>query len=91
MSVIREIFEGDLCGTIGSVKLGEKRLGKLFAEFGGETVTVAKERILDAAERQARAVIETWQDGIYHGEALLTMTAMKCRYRHSRDSDGEGQ
>ena len=64
-------FEGDLAAQIGSVKLGEKRLGELIAEFGGETVTAAKERILDAAERQARAVIETWQDGIYHGEALL--------------------
>ena len=31
----------------------------------------AKERILDSAERQARAVIKTWQDGVYHGVALL--------------------
>ncbi len=64
-------FEGDLAAQIGSVKLGEKRLSELIAEFGGETVTAAKERILDAAERQARAVIETWKDGVYHGEALL--------------------
>ena len=66
-----ERFRRDLAAQIGSVKLGEKRLGELIAEFGGETVTAAKERILDAAERQARAVIETWKDGIYHGEALL--------------------
>lgn len=64
-------FEGDLAAQIGSVKLGEKRLSELIAEFGGETVAAAKDRIMDAAERQARAVVETWQDGVYHGEALL--------------------
>ncbi len=64
-------FEGDLAAQIGSVKLGEKRLGELIAEFGADTVTAAKERILDAAESQARAVIDTWQDGVYRGEALL--------------------
>ena len=27
--------------------------------------------MLDGAERQVRAVIATWQDGVYHGEAFL--------------------
>lgn len=64
-------FEGDLAAQIGSVKLGEKRLLELIDEFGVATVTAAKGRILDAAETQARAVIATWVDGVYHGEALL--------------------
>ena len=64
-------FEGDLAAQIGSVKLGEKRLAELIQEFGVETVSGAKDRILDAAETQAREVVESWQDGIYQGEALL--------------------
>jgi N-methylhydantoinase B len=64
-------FEGDLAAQIGSVKLGEKRLGELIAESGAATVSAAMARILDAAEAQARAVIKTWTDGVYHGTALL--------------------
>ena len=64
-------FEGDLAAQIGSAKLGEKRLGELISESGAETVSAAMARILDAAEAQARAVIKTWTDGVYHGTALL--------------------
>ncbi|MBV8889745.1 MAG: hydantoinase B/oxoprolinase family protein, partial [Alphaproteobacteria bacterium] len=43
----------------------------LAAEFGWETANAAIEAVLDGAERQTRAVIAEWADGVYHGEALL--------------------
>ena len=64
-------FRGDLAAMIGSVHIGERRLGALMAEFGAETVEAAVGAILDASERQARAVISGWKDGVYEGEALL--------------------
>ncbi|MFP6772057.1 MAG: hydantoinase B/oxoprolinase family protein [Alphaproteobacteria bacterium] len=64
-------FKGDLAAQIGSVRLGEKRLESLIAEFGAEVVGAAVEIILDSAEQQARAVIDTWADGVYEGVALL--------------------
>jgi N-methylhydantoinase B len=64
-------FKGDLAAQIGSVRLGEKRLESLIAEFGAEVVGAAVEVILDSAEQQARAVIDTWADGVYEGVALL--------------------
>lgn len=64
-------FEGDLAAQIGSVKLGEKRLGALIVEFGAATTNAALSRILDGAEAQARAIIESWTDGVYIGEAHL--------------------
>ncbi len=64
-------FEGDLAAQIGSVHLGERRLNALIAEIGADTVLAAVEQILNASERQARGVIETWRDGTYHGMALL--------------------
>ena len=74
-------FEGDLAAQIGSVKLGEKRLAELIQEFGVETVSGAKDRILDAAETQAREVVESWQDGIYQGgSAVGRRRARQCRY-----------
>ena len=64
-------FRGDLFAMIGSVHIGERRLAALMAEYGAEVVLAAGEAIMDAAERQARAIFETWTDGTYRGEAVL--------------------
>ena len=64
-------FRGDLAAMIGSARVGERRLLALLAEFGSATTHAAIEAVLDGAERQVRAVIAAWPDGIYHGEAIL--------------------
>jgi len=56
----------------------KRRLSRLFAEFGAPVVEAAVETILDAAEAQTRAVVSTWQDGVFYGEAFL-------------DDDGHGR
>ena len=63
---------------VGAAHLGERRLSRLFAEFGAPVVEAAVETILDAAEAQTRAVISTWKDGEFRGEAFL-------------DDDGHGR
>src|SRR5689334_13912167 len=64
-------FRGDLAAMIGSAHVGERRFLALAAEFGWATTHAAIEAVLDGAERQTRAVIAEWQDGVYRGEALL--------------------
>ena len=64
-------FRGDLAAMIGSAHVGERRVLALAAEFGWDITDAAIEAVLDGAERQTRAVIAEWQDGVYHGEALL--------------------
>src|SRR5437773_4727397 len=71
-------FRGDLAAMLGAAHLGERRLSRLFAEFGAPVVEAAIEAILDAAEQQARAVDSTWKGGVFHGEACL-------------DDDGHGR
>ncbi|MEN3351562.1 MAG: N-methylhydantoinase [Bradyrhizobium sp.] len=71
-------FRGDLAAMLGAAHLGERRVAKLFSEFGATTVEAAIEAILDATEQQTRAVVATWKDGVFHGEALL-------------DDDGHGR
>jgi N-methylhydantoinase B len=46
-------------------------LQALLAELGSDTTHAAIEAVLDGAERQVRAVIASWKDGVYHGEAVL--------------------
>ncbi len=64
-------FLGDLSAQIGSVKLGERRLGDVLGEFDAAILMGATKRMLDAAEQQARAVISTWKDGTFQGEAVM--------------------
>src|SRR5262249_27971769 len=64
-------FKGDLAAMIGSARLGERRLARLLHEFGSATTRAAVSAILDASERQVRAIIAAWPDGLYAGEAFL--------------------
>ncbi|MGE5513287.1 MAG: hydantoinase B/oxoprolinase family protein [Bacteroidota bacterium] len=64
-------FRGDLAAMIGSARIGERRLNQLIAEFGSPTTHAAVEAVLDGAERQVRAIIAQWKDGVYEGEAFL--------------------
>jgi N-methylhydantoinase B len=64
-------FMGDLRAMIGSARVGERRLLHLLDEYGTKTVTAAVDEILDGAERQARACIRTWKDGVYRGTSVL--------------------
>ncbi len=64
-------FRGDLAAMIGSARVGERRLLALLDEYGVETTLAGVEAVLDGAERQTRACIATWRDGVYRGEAIL--------------------
>jgi N-methylhydantoinase B len=64
-------FRGDLAAMIGSARVGERRLLALLGEYGVETTLAGIEAMLDGAERQTRACIATWKDGVYRGEAIL--------------------
>src|SRR5262245_26543156 len=64
-------FQGDLAAMIGSARVGQRSLLALLDEYGDRTAQQAVEAVLDAAERQTRACIAKWNDGVYQGEAIL--------------------
>ena len=72
-------FRGDLAAMLGAAHLGERRLSRSCSPSSvRRVVEAAIEAILDAAEQQTRAVVSTWKDGVFHGEAFL-------------DDDGHGR
>jgi N-methylhydantoinase B len=77
-------FRGDLAAMIGSARIGERRLGQLLAEFGSATTHAAVAAVLDGAERQVRAIIAGWKDGVYEGEAFLDDDGHKFEDIHIR-------
>ncbi len=64
-------FRGDLAAMIGSARIGERRLERLIGEFGSRTAHAAIAAVLDGAEKRVRAIISSWPDGTYEGEAFL--------------------
>src|SRR6266852_5927431 len=64
-------FLGDLRAMMGSARVGERRLLKLIDDYGAETATEAVGEVLDSAERQSRACIREWKDGVYSGLSVL--------------------
>ena len=64
-------FRGDLAAMIGSARVGERRMLALLAEYGTDTVLAAVAAVLDGAERQSRACIARWKDGVYFGESVI--------------------
>ncbi|MGH7279723.1 MAG: hydantoinase B/oxoprolinase family protein, partial [Candidatus Rokuibacteriota bacterium] len=64
-------FMGDLRAMIGSARVGERRLLALHDEYGTKALAAAVDEILDGAERQARACVRTWRDGVYRGATIL--------------------
>ncbi|HYM09225.1 MAG TPA: hydantoinase B/oxoprolinase family protein, partial [Bryobacterales bacterium] len=72
-------FQGDLAAMIGSARVGERRLLALLGEYGPETALAGVEAVLDAAERQTRASIAAWKDGVYRGEAIIDDDGHGCR------------
>ena len=56
---------------IGSARVGERRVLQLLDEYGRKTVMAAVDEILDSAERETRACIRTWKDGVFRGESVL--------------------
>ena len=77
-------FRGDLAAMIGSARVGERRLNQLLAEFGSATAHAAVEAVLDGAERQVRAVIAQWPDGVYHGQAMIDDDGHRFKDIHIR-------
>lgn len=77
-------FRGDLAAMVGSARVGERRISALLAEFGPVTAHAAIEAVLDGAERQVRAVIASWPDGVYRGEAMIDDDGHRFRDIHIR-------
>ena len=70
-------FRGDLAAMIGAARRRAPAVAAI-AEFGAPVVEAAWRQSSTQPRQQARAMVSTWQDGVFHGEAVL-------------DDDGHGR
>ncbi len=64
-------FLGDLDAMIGSTWVAERKLLKLVDEWGIESLREIVDAILEGTDRQTRACIARWADGVFRGESAL--------------------
>jgi N-methylhydantoinase B len=62
---------GDLRAQIAGCRLGERRLGELYARYGADTMRQCIIAIWDESERLARAAITAIPDGVYQAESYI--------------------
>ncbi len=62
---------GDYHAMIGSLNVAEARVLELLAKYGGETLSVASNQLLDYSERFMRAEIAEMPDGVYYAQDCM--------------------
>ena len=73
-----DLLLGDIAGQLGCTRLGERRLLALLDVYGRAAVEASWERSFSLAERQVRARVASWPDGVYEGEAFLDNDGVDC-------------
>ncbi|MBI2918335.1 MAG: hydantoinase B/oxoprolinase family protein [Chloroflexi bacterium] len=66
-----DLVIGDINGQMGSTRVGEARLKKLFEKYGTETALAAFEEIFDKTRQRVKAAIASWPDGETVQESYL--------------------
>ncbi len=66
-----EITWDDVQAMIGACTIGRRRLVEVLDRYGSAVFDRHMDFVIEAAERQVRAEIERWPDGVYHGESYM--------------------
>lgn len=66
-----DLVLGDLGGQIGSTRVGQARLQRLFQKFGRGTTLAAFEEIFDKTRLRVTAAVASWPDGESTQESYL--------------------
>ena len=72
----------DVKSMIGSCVVGQRRLTEVLDRYGVASFDAHMEYVLQASERQVRAEIERWPDGVYHGESEMVSDGLDKTKRY---------
>ncbi len=78
-----DIVPEDIKAMIGACTIGRRRMVALLDRYGVESFDRHMDYVIEASERQVRAEIERWPDGVYHGESWMQSDGLDptARYR----------
>lgn len=73
----------DIKSMVGACTVGKRRLVELLDRYGAATFQQHMDYVLSSSERQVRAEIERWPDGVYRGESWMVSDGIdaSAKYR----------
>ena len=72
----------DVKSMIGSCVVGRRRLTEVLDRYGVASFDAHMDYVLQASERQVRAEIERWPDGVYRGESEMVSDGLDKTKRY---------
>jgi N-methylhydantoinase B len=78
-----EIVMEDIRAMMGACTIGRRRLVEVLERYGRASFDRHMDYVIESSERLARAEIERWPDGVYHGESFMVSDGIdpSARYR----------
>lgn len=77
-----EIVAEDIQAMIGACTIGKRRLLELLGRYDVEVFERHMDYVIEASERQVRAEIERWPDGVYRGESWMVSDGLDPAKRY---------
>jgi N-methylhydantoinase B len=73
----------DIQSMIGACVIGRRRLLEVLERYGSDVFARHMQFMIDASERQVRAEVARWPDGVYEGESWMVSDGLDpaARYR----------
>ncbi|TRW47604.1 hydantoinase B/oxoprolinase family protein [Georgenia yuyongxinii] len=72
----------DVKAMVGACAIGRRHIQALLGRYGRATFDTHMEYVLDSSERQVRAEISRWPDGVYHGESEMVSDGLDPTRRY---------
>lgn len=72
----------DIKAMIGACEVGRRQLTQLLQRHGRETVDTHMQYVIDASEKQVRAELATWPNGVYYGQSEMVSDGVDPTGRH---------
>jgi N-methylhydantoinase B len=78
-----DIVWEDIQSMIGACVIGRRRMTDVLERYGSEVFTRHMQFMIDASERQVRAEVARWPDGVYEAESWMVSDGLDptARYR----------
>ena len=77
-----DIVAEDIQAMIGACTIGKRRLLELLGRYDVEVFERHMDYVIEASERQVRAEIERWPDGVYRGESWMVSDGLDPAKRY---------
>lgn len=72
----------DIKAMIGACEVGRRQLLQVLARHGREVLDSHMQYVIEASEKQVRAELATWPNGVYHGASEMVSDGVDPTSRH---------